>query len=58
MSLESDELEELTGEIRRLIESNRAFLERVSDDAYDDPDEAEEGQKGEDESVSEDYEEL
>jgi uncharacterized protein YwgA len=60
VTLESDELEELTGEIRKLIESNRIFLERVSDEAYDDLDEDEnEGeQAGESEAESDDYEEL
>jgi hypothetical protein len=33
--LENDELEELTNDIRRLIESNKAFLERVNDEDYD-----------------------
>ena len=42
MTLENDDLEELTKEIRRLIDSNRAFLERVSDEAYEDPDNEEE----------------
>jgi hypothetical protein len=33
----NDDLEELTKEIRKLIDSNRAFLDRVSDEAYEDP---------------------
>jgi hypothetical protein len=36
VTLESDDLEELTREIRRLIESNRLFLARVGDDEYED----------------------
>lgn len=55
MTVEIDDLDELTGEIRRLIESNKAFLERVCDEDYDDEDEAE----TEDEPESaEDFEEL
>jgi hypothetical protein len=39
------ELDELTQEIRRVIEDNRKFLERVMDDEFeteDEPDEVEE----------------
>ena len=57
MTLEGDDLEELTNEIRRLIESNKLFLERVSDEEYDDEDEDEDDKAGP-EPESEDYEEL
>jgi hypothetical protein len=57
VTLANDDLEELTKEIRRLIESNKQFLERVGDEEYEeeggeaDPDpEAEPG--------ADDYEEL
>jgi len=50
---EADEVEELAKAIRRLIESNRLFLERVNDEQYEDED-AEPGS----EPVAEDYEEL
>ena len=56
-----DDLEELTGEIRRLIESNRAFLERVGDEEYDDLEETEEAEDSADPgqaSEDDDYEEL
>lgn len=53
MTLESDDLEELTNEIRRLIESNRQFLERVGDEDYEDED-----REGDPEQGSEEYEEL
>ena len=52
---EAGEIEELAKEIRRLIESNRQFLERVNDEDFDDEDEAAEPEPGED---VEDYEEL
>lgn len=57
MTLESDDLEELTNEIRRLIESNKAFLERVGDDEYDGDDEGEEADP-ETEEDADDFEEL
>lgn len=55
MSFEDNELEELTGDIRRLIESNKAFLDRLNDDEYQADDDDEDG-----ESLPEldDYEEL
>jgi len=56
VTLESDDLEELTSEVRRLIESNRVFLERVNDEDYEDEDEAESGP--EPASGPDDYEEL
>jgi hypothetical protein len=61
VTLENDDLQELTNEIRRLIDSNRQFLERVSDEEYDDDEDAEEltlepEQEGEGEG--EDFEEL
>jgi hypothetical protein len=52
---EADEVEELTREIRRLIESNRLFLDRVNDEEYDDEDE-DPGVASE--AESEEYEEL
>ena len=42
MTLESDDLEELTSEIRRLIDSNKVFLERVSDEQYESEEDDEE----------------
>jgi len=60
VTLEGDDLEELTKEIRRLIESNRVFLERVSDEEYED----ESGEEDSDSDSSglepgtDDYEEL
>ena len=56
MTLESDDLEELTNEVRRLIESNRVFLERVNDEDYEDEDEA--GSDPEPTAAPDDYEEL
>ncbi|GAW68927.1 hypothetical protein GPEL0_01f5494 [Geoanaerobacter pelophilus] len=51
-----DDLDELANEVRRLIESNKAFLERVTDEDYDDEEEAE---LATDEAEDpEDYEEL
>ena len=38
---EADEVEELAREIRRLIEGNRLFLERVNDEEYEDEDDEE-----------------
>ena len=58
MTLEHDELEELTSEIRRVIESNKAFLERVNDEEYEDEDEGEEAESGAAEPDPEDFEEL
>jgi hypothetical protein len=58
MTLEHDELEELTSEIRRVIESNKAFLERVNDEEYEDEDEGEETESGAAEQDPEDFEEL
>ena len=55
MTLEGDELQELASEIRRLIESNKAFLERVSDEAYEDEDE---GGEPVPEPAPDDFEEL
>ena len=54
---EADEVEVLTREIRRLIESNRLFLDRVNDEEYDDEDE-DTGAESESEPESEEYEEL
>ena len=51
---EADDLEELSREIRRLIESNRLFLERVNDEDYDDEEEAPEAEP----EPGEEYEEL
>jgi len=56
VTLESDDLEELTNEVRRLIESNRVFLERVNDEDYEDEDEAE--SDPEPTAAPDDYEEL
>ena len=58
MTLENDDLEELTAEIRKLIESNKAFLERVSDEAYEDPEDEGESADSEAGSEPDDYEEL
>lgn len=57
MTVEIDDLDELTSEIRRLIESNKAFLERVSDEDYDEEGEDEAEPEDEPESA-EDFEEL
>ena len=54
---EGDEVEELAREIRKIIESNRVFLERVNDEDYEDEDEDPVPGK-ESEPESEDYEEL
>jgi hypothetical protein len=56
VTLENDDLEELTGEIRRLIESNKEFLDKVNDEEFDvdlDDDEEEAASEDDDE-----YEEL
>jgi len=54
---EGDEVEELAREIRKIIESNRVFLERVNDEDYEDEDE-EPDPVQESEPGSGDYEEL
>jgi uncharacterized protein YwgA len=54
---EADEVEELAREIRRIIESNRVFLERVNDEEYEDEDEESDPGK-QSEPVTDDYEEL
>lgn len=58
MTLEHDDLDVLAGEIRRLIESNKVFLERVNDEDYEDEDEADSDQEAEPESDPEAFEEL
>jgi len=55
--MEGDELEELANEIRKLIESNKAFLERVTDEDYDDEEQAGEADL-EAEAEPEEFEEL
>lgn len=55
MTSGNEDLNELASEIRRLIESNRVFLERVSDEAYEDEGE---GEGEEAEPAPDDYEEL
>ena len=57
---EGDEVEELAKEIRRIIESNRIFLERVNDEEYEDEDDDSDpgSQQDTGEGESEDYEEL
>ena len=52
---EGDEVEELAKEIRKLIESNRLFLERVNDEEYEDE---EADPSAEPQPEAEDYEEL
>lgn len=54
---EGDEVEELAKEIRRLIESNRLFLERVNDDEYEEEGE-EENPAADPEPGADEYEEL
>jgi len=54
--LAHEDLDELAGEIRRLIESNKEFLKRVVDEEYDDEDELDED--GEAPEDAEDFEEL
>jgi uncharacterized protein YwgA len=54
---EGDDVEELAREIRRIIESNRVFLERVNDEDYEDEDEESDREK-EPEPGADDYEEL
>lgn len=58
MSFEDDELEALTDEIRRLIESNKQFLARVNDEEYEEEDQDEEGTAQEGETDSDEFEEL
>lgn len=57
--MENDDLEELTNEIRRLIASNKAFLDRVNDEDedYEGEGEGEESDPGADEELD-DFEEL
>lgn len=55
MTMEAEDLEELTGEIRRLIESNQKFLEGLDDDENEADDEVEESDV---DSDPEDFEEL
>ena len=54
---EADDVEELAREIRKIIESNRVFLERVNDEDYEDEDEEPDPVR-ETEPGSDDYEEL
>lgn len=58
MTLENEDLEELTSEIRRLIESNKDFLARVNDEDYEDEDEGEGESDQEPEEESDEFEEL
>lgn len=58
MSLEDDELEALTDEIRRLIESNKQFLARVNDEEYEEEDQDGDGAAQEGEPDSGEFEEL
>lgn len=54
--MEHEDLDELAGEIRRLIESNKEFLKRVSDEDYEDE---EDGEAEEEEAEDPDeFEEL
>jgi hypothetical protein len=55
--IENDDLEELASEIRRLIESNKVFLERVNDEEYEDESEETDADADAEEDL-EDYEEL
>ena len=55
---EGDEIAELAKEIRRLIESNRQFLERVNDEEYDDEESPESEPESGRDAEGEDYEEL
>jgi cell pole-organizing protein PopZ len=56
VTLEADDLEELTGEIRRIIESNKDFLKRLNDDEYEDDDG--DGDGADPAADLDDYEEL
>lgn len=56
--VESDEVEELAKEIRRIIESNKQFLERVNDEDYDEEDELEDDEEAGPDSEDEGFEEL
>jgi hypothetical protein len=59
VSVEDDDLEELASEIRRLIASNKAFLDRVNDEECEvDGDDDDEADDPESEEGAEDYEEL
>jgi hypothetical protein len=56
---EGDEVEELAKEIRRLIESNRQFLERVNDEEYEDDEDPDSESATEDaDPEADEYEEL
>ncbi|QXE90643.1 hypothetical protein [Geomonas subterranea] len=55
--MEHEDLDELAGEIRRLIESNKEFLKRVVEEDYDD-DEEEADDEEENPEDPEDFEEL
>jgi len=57
VTLEHDDLDELANEIRRLIESNKDFLERVNDEDYEDEEEADSDPEPESDDT-EDFEEL
>ena len=54
--MEHEDLDELAGEIRRLIESNKEFLQRVNDDDYEDEEDAADAPL--EEPGDEDFEEL
>jgi Sec-independent protein translocase protein TatA len=58
--LVGDDVEELTKEIRKLIESNKQFLDRVNDEEYEDEDEDPEADTTSESGAEdeEDYEEL
>jgi Sec-independent protein translocase protein TatA len=58
--LVGDDVEELTKEIRKLIESNKQFLDRVNDEEYEDEDEDPEADTQSESGTEdeEDYEEL
>jgi hypothetical protein len=56
VTLEHDDLDELASEVRRLIQGNKEFLQRVLDEDYDEEDESEE--EPEAEPDAEDFEEL
>lgn len=57
--MEHEDLDELAGEIRRLIESNKEFLKRVVDEDYDDEEEGDEDEaETPDEEDVEEFEEL
>jgi hypothetical protein len=58
VSVEDDDLEELASEIRRLIASNKAFLDRVNDEECEVDGDDDEADDPESEEGAEDYEEL